>query len=176
MPALSECCTLIQVRAGAARDARCFRKAWLVAEQQRRDRVFHAKGVCQPQTKGRSRPSSRRTSTQPMGARVTGEPSRRDQSGTPVQTAVSGIGQSGGAQAFVRLNRVLAGSVFFIRSWTSVIVSYQSQIGAACGGDIAGAAALVRLRQSLFWALLFELRTSRFGRCDRFSRYIRPST
>lgn len=51
---------------------------------------------------------------------------------------------------------MLAGSVFFIRSWTSVIVSYQSQIGAARGGDIAGAAARLRLRQSLFWALLIS--------------------
>lgn len=66
------------------------------------------------------------------------------------------MGQSGGAQAFVRLNRVLAGSVFFIRSWTSVIVSYQSQIGAACGGDIAGAAALVRPRQSLLGPLFLS--------------------
>lgn len=91
-----------------------------------------------------------------MGARVTGEPSGRGESGAPVQTAVSDMGQSGGAQAFVRLNRVLAGSVFFIRSWTSVIVSYQSQIGAACGGDIAGAAALVRPRQSLLGPLFLS--------------------
>lgn len=88
-----------------------------------------------------------------MGARVTREPSRLVKSWLPVQTAVLGMSQSGGAKAFVRLNRVLAGSVFFIRSWTSVIVSYRPQNGTACGGDITGAAGPVWRRQSPSWAL-----------------------
>lgn len=51
---------------------------------------------------------------------------------------------------------MLAGSVFFIRSWTSVIVSYRPQIGTACGGDITGAAAPVRRRQSPSRALFLS--------------------
>lgn len=155
MPVVSECCAHSGAPANVARDRSRLQNVSSPVEKHRRDRVFHAKGVCQPQTKGRSRPSSRRTSTQPMGAHFTEGPRRRGKSRSATQTARKLVGQSCGVQAFVRLNRVLAARVFFffIRSRTSVIVSYRPQIGPACGGDIAVAAAPVSRRQSLPWAL-----------------------